>query len=245
MPATKKPEVFTKNSKTILSVDFDRRGTCVQWCEYCYVDNMERIYTAYLTKIQKNNSWVSEDPKGFAAQLGNEYRKARRSKAKGMKGLDKMPVRIYGSGDYIPKHYDFLSELDFKFYLISKNLTMPDFAEERQKVHDIENCTNILLSFDNENIKHYDAISHLRKQDRYRFCFTGSTEDWLLQTEFNRRRFDIFFNIGKKKVDIEFNEKDSKACPALAKRIPHDKACATCNKCWASSATRGKHWNSI
>lgn len=240
-----KPELFTKNSKTVLSLDFDRRGSCVQWCTYCYVDNMERIYPAYLNKIQRNNSLVKEDPEGFALQLDEEYFKARKSKAKANQGLEKMPVRIYGSGDYVPDHYEALSKVSFKFYMISKNLTMPEFAEERDKVHRIKNCTNVLLSFDNQNIKHFDEVADLRKVDGYRFCFTGTSEDWILQTEFNKRRFDIFFNIGKKKSDIDYNKKEPKACPALAKRIPHDKACSTCNKCWASSKTRGFDWNDL
>ena len=122
---------------------------------------------------------------------------------------------------------------------------MPDFEDELNKVRKLEKITNVLLSYDNQNVKYYDDQKHLRKEDGIRFCFTGTSEDWILQTEFNKRRFDIFFNIGKKKADIEFNFSEPKACPALAKRIPHDKACATCNKCWASSKTRGSSWNEI
>lgn len=238
-------QVFTKNSKTILSVDFDRRGTCPQFCDYCYVDNMERIYPAYLEKIQKNNSWSLENPTTFARKLDNEYVKARKSKAKSLQRLEKMPVRIYGSGDYIPEHYQFLSQVNFKFYVISKSLTLPEFDKELERLIRLPNCTNVILSFDNENIKNYEGVKHLKSKDCIRFAFTGDKTDWCVQTEYNNRSFNIFFNIGKKKVDVEYNKKVKEACPALAKRIPHDKACSVCNLCWRSSKTKGGKWNEI
>lgn len=235
-------QAFTKNSKTILSVDFDRRNTCPQFCDYCYVDQMENIYPAYLGKIQKNNSWAKDNSDNFTRQLNSEYRKARKSKAKDMQGLADMPVRIYGSGDYIKEHYAFLSQVNFKYYIISKSLTLPDFAEELEKVRNLDNCTRIVLSFDNQNIKNYDALKHLYKTDGIQFAFTGDKDDWTVQ-QFNNRKFGIFFNIGRKKEDKEFSKKTTKSCPALAGKIPHKKACSVCNKCWNSSKTKSKNWN--
>lgn len=235
--------IFTKNSKTILSVDFDRQGTCPQMCDYCYVDNMENIYPAYLEKIQRNNSWIKDNPDNFARQLDNEYRKHRKSKSKAMKRLEKMPVRIYGSGDYIPEHYAFMSGVSFNFYVISKSLTMKSMASELKKLRALPNLTRIVLSFDNQNIKNYENVKHLYKEDGIQFAFTGTGEDWTLQTEFNGREFGIFFNIGRKKVDKEFNRSVKQACPALAEKIPHAKACSMCNKCWRSSKTKSPDWN--
>lgn len=238
-------EAFTKNSKTILSVDFDRTGTCPQRCKYCYVDNMENIYPAYLDKIKRNNSWANDNADNFARQLTTEYRKHRRSKSKQMRHLENLPVRIYGSGDYISEHYDFLSQLEFNFYIISKSLTMKEFAGDLAALRQLPNLTRIVLSFDNENIKNYDNVKHLYQQDGIQFAFTGTGEDWILQTEFNNRKFGIFFNIGTKKADIAFNNTVRESCPALAKRIPHAKACATCNKCWRSSKTKKPDWNML
>lgn len=206
---------------------------------------MERIYPAYLDKIQKNNSWSLDNPTTFARQLDNEYAKARRSKSKQLQRLDKMPVRIYGSGDYIKEHFAFLSQVSFKFYIISKSLTFKGFEKDIEKLLALDNCTNILLSFDNQNIKNYENVKHLKKRDGIRFAFTGDREDWTIQTdpELNNRSFNIFFNIGKKKADREFNRLTKQACPALAKKIPHDKACSVCNRCWRSSKTKGQSWN--
>lgn len=204
---------------------------------------MENIYPAYLEKIQRNNSWVKKDAKAFARQLNTEYRKHRRSKSKAMKRLEKMPVRIYGSGDYITEHYEFLSNLNFKFYIISKSLTMKEFADDLVLLRQLPNLTRVVLSFDNENIKNYNNVKHLYRTDGIQFAFTGTTEDWILQNEFNKRDFGIFFNIGGKKVDIEANKNIRESCPALSEKIPHAKACSKCNKCWRSSKTKGADWN--
>lgn len=236
---------FTRNSKTILSVDFDRRGTCPQMCDYCYVDNMENIYPAYLDKIKRNNSWAVDNADNFARQLNTEYAKARKSKAKALKGLEKLPVRLYGSGDYIKEHFDFISQLDFNFYIISKSLTLKDFAGHLDKLRQLDNLTRIVLSFDNENIKNYDNVKHLWKKDGIQFAFTGTEDDWIIQTEFNNREFGIFFNIGRKNVDVEYNKTVRQACPDLAGKISHDKACSICNKCWRSSKTKNEDWNSL
>ena len=99
-------QVFTKNSKTILSVDFNREQTCYQICEYCYVTNLERIYNTYADKIKRNDNLAKDNPKTFAQQLNTEYTKIRRSSSKQYVRVENLPVRIYGSGDFIPEHLD-------------------------------------------------------------------------------------------------------------------------------------------
>lgn len=240
-----KIEAFTKNQKTILSVDFNRDETCPQICDYCYVDQMERIYQAYADKIKRNVSWSEEDPDNFARQLNNEYAWCRKSSAKAYKKLDNLPVRIYGSGDYIPEHYAWLSQLEFKFYIISKSLTFPGMDEEREKLLGLPNLTNIVLSFDNQNIDNYDDVKHLYKTDRFQFAFTGENIDWQLQTEFNDREFGIFFNTGRKNSDKEFSAKVTESCPTDGGKLDLQKACAVCNKCWRSSKTKGEDWNAV
>ena len=237
-----KLQAFTENSKTILSVDFDRRNTCIQMCSYCYVDNMERRYLSYLNKIKRNNSWAVDNPENFARQLDNEYSKCRSSKSKKYKGLEKLPVRIYGSGDYITKHYEFLNRVNFKFFIISKNLTEASMKDELERVLLLPNCTRVVLSFDNQNVKNYEHVKHLYGKDGVQFAFTGDKDDWHIQTQYNSRKFGIFFNIGKKKVDVEYSKTVTASCPALSKKIGHDKACSICSKCWKSSKTRGD-WN--
>ena len=120
---------------------------------------------------------------------------------------------------------------------------MKEFADDLAKLRRLPNLTRIVLSFDNENIKNYENVKHLYRQDGIQFAFTGESEDWIIQTEFNNRDFGIFFNIGKKKSDTEFNKSTKQACPALAKKIPHDKACSVCNRCWRSSKTKSVDWN--
>ena len=204
---------------------------------------MERIYKAYSDKIKRNDSWSKEKPENFARQLNTEHRKLRRSKSKKMKGLEKLPVRMYGSGDYIPEHYDWLKLLDFKFYIISKSLTFPSFNDERDKLLSLDNLTSIVLSFDNQNIDNYDNVKHLYKKDRFQFAFTGEYFDWQLQTEFNDKEFGIFFNIGEKKSDKKLSSKVKEACPTDAGKLPLQKACTKCNKCWRSSKTKRRGWN--
>ena len=107
-------QAFTMNSKTLLSVDSDRFKTCPQICDYCYVGNLERIYPAYKSKLTRNTDWAKKDAAGFAAALNNEYRKYRKSSSVKFERLDKLPARIYGSGDFVPEHLEFMKLLDFK-----------------------------------------------------------------------------------------------------------------------------------
>ncbi len=105
---------FTGNQKTILSIDFDRGSTCMQTCDYCYVNNMERIYPSYLSKITRNSEKTKtpEGRKEFADSLNSEYTKARNSKSKQFEHLDRIPVRVYGSGDFVPEHYETLDHVE-------------------------------------------------------------------------------------------------------------------------------------
>lgn len=207
---------------------------------------MENIYPAYLDKITRTEKFAREKPAKFAAKLNDEYTRIRKSKAKKFKGIEKLPVRIYGSGDYIKEHYHFLKKLNFNFYIISKSLTQPSFSKELEKVHALPNCTNILLSFDTQNLSNYNYCKEYLNTDGYRFAFTGTADDFLIERDFNERHFDIFFNIGDKKVDAEASKAIKQRCPTDSKHLKHNKACAVCNKCWRSSKTKGHYsgWNS-
>ena len=206
---------------------------------------MERIYSAYADKIKRTERWARERPEEFAEKLNEEYRRIRRSQARAFEGVERLPVRIYGSGDYIPEHYEFLKLLDFNFYIISKSLTRDIMKQEREKLLGLDNLTNIVLSFDNQNISNYDDVVHLLGEDRFRFAFTGIADDFLIQRDFNGREFGIFFNIGEKKTDKQASSAIRESCPTDSGKLEHSKACATCNKCWRSSKTQGSYrsWN--
>jgi len=238
-------QAFTNNSKTVLSIDFDRITTCNQICDYCYVENLERIYPAYWNKMKRNSNWATTKPKTFAQQLNTEYGKLRNSKAKQYLRLNRLPVRIYGSGDYVSKHYQFLKELTFKFYIISKNLTGANMHQELEKLLQLENLTNVLLSFDNQNIlANYKVAQSYRSHSNISFAFTGLSEDcsnWLKEGYL----FDIFFTIGRTKEE-RLKARNIKAqCPCDSGLLAHNESCTYCNKCWRSKATRGKTWNKI
>ncbi len=113
---------LTTNSKTIISLDFDRFKTCDQICDYCYVGNLEKIYKAYKPKIERNAVEATDNVEQFSTQVNNEYEWLRKSKAKAYHRLDKLPVRIYGSGDFKPTHLKFLRKLNFKYYINNKIL---------------------------------------------------------------------------------------------------------------------------
>lgn len=229
-------KAFTSNSKTILSVDFNRNTTCPQICNYCYVENMERIYPAYSAKINNNYEWALNTPDNFAAQLNTEYWKLRQSKAKAWKRLNTLPVRIYGSGDYIPIHYEFLSKLTFKFFIISKSLTLKTMLVHINKLMDLPNLTSIVLSFDKQNIKNYNNVKNFYKNDRFKFAYTGMPEEFEeIKKLYN---FDIFFNIGRKKVDLLKSTNFKEQCPCDSGILAHNESCSFCNKCWRSSVTR-------
>ena len=237
-------QAFTTNSKTVLSIDFDRITTCNQICDYCYVENLERIYPAYWDKMKRNSNWATTKPKTFAQQLNTEYSKLRNSKAKNYKRLDKLPVRIYGSGDYIPKHFKFLQALNFKFYIISKNLTNAAMHKEIDKLLELANLTKILLSFDNQNIANYAAVQNYRSRSDTAYAFTGISDDcsrWLKEGY----NFDVFFTIGSTKIEREKAQKIKAQCPCDSGLLAHKKSCTYCTKCWRSNKTRDKTWNNL
>ena len=186
---------FTENTKTILSVDFDRQSTCLQFCDYCYVTNMEKIYPTYLNKITRNGDMAKNNPNKIIDFLNEEYKKYRSSKSKKYGRLDKLPVRIYGSGDYLPEHYQILEKLEFKFFVISKNIVRTNLIGEIPKLLNLKNLTNLVLSLDDQNILGgYQRIKHYHGADRVSLAYTGmpdSFEQW----KNSGLLFDIFFNI--------------------------------------------------
>lgn len=237
-------ECFTGNQKTVVSVDFDRGSTCLQHCSYCYVDNMERIYPSYLAKITRNSETVKADPVDFAERLNKEYGKARNSKAKQYERLNKLPVRIYGSGDFIPEHLAFLQNADFKFFIISKNLTTDGLRDYIDELLKIDNLTSIQLSFDMANIGNYEKVKHLYGQDRIGFSFTGLSDD-LTRLKEEGYQFNVYFNIAKRKAEYEKARLHREACPADAGKLKLQKACTHCNRCWRSSVTSSSNWNTF
>lgn len=229
--------ILTRNSKTIVSLDFDRFKTCPQICSYCYVANTERIYKSYSKKLTTNYEFALNNPSGFAEQLNSEYAKLRNSKSKSNLLINKLPVRIYGSGDYIPGHYNFMKNLDFKFYIISKSLTLSTMERQIENLLKLDNLTSIVLSIDVENKANYSKIKKYKGTDRFKIAFTGTNEQYEERIS-NGETYDIFFLISDKKVDREYAKKFKSQCPCDTRLIAHDAACTKCNKCWRSSKTR-------
>lgn len=242
--AKQKP-LFTHNQKTVLSVDFSRAATCPQICSYCYVEQMERIYPSYGEKIEKNALLVKETPVEFAGQLNKEWRKARKSKAKKFQKLEKLPVRMYGSGDFQPEHLEMYKNLDFKIFIISKTLTDPDFEPYLDEVLSLPNVASVVLSFDNDNIKNYNHCKPRFNSDKIKFSFTGDCDDFMVQKEWNNKEFNMFFNTDNKKKAKERSRQWSERCPADSGDIPLKQACTQCHKCWHSSVTKEADWNKV
>lgn len=214
------------------------------FCDYCYVDRMIRIYPKYEEKT-KRNSVRAETLKGrnsLIKQLNDEYFKARKSKAKINKGLDLLPVRIYGSGDFVAAHYDLLNRLKFKFYIISKSLTYNQLSLYINKLISIPNLTKIVLSFDNRNLCNYDNVQQHYKKNKIGFAYTGLPDDFnkLKNKDY---KFNVFFNISEKKSELINARIHKESCPVDCKIIPLQKACTVCNKCWGSSVTKKTDWN--
>lgn len=239
-------ECFTENQKTILSVDFDRESTCIQICDYCYVETMERIYPAYLDKIKRNSAFMTtkQGQIDFAERLNMEYEKARNSKSKMLQRLDRISVRIYGSGDFITEHYEVLKRLKFKFFVISKNVTTKGLKSYIPKLLSLDNLTSLCLSFDNQNMTTYKGVKSYFNKDKIKFMFTGlpdSFQSWKnMGLEFN-----VFFNIKKTKVEKMKARSFKERCPADVGEMKLQKACTYCNKCWRSSNTKNPDWNSM
>jgi len=236
-------QAFTQNSKTILSIDFDRFATCPTICDYCYVGNMERIYPAYKEKIERNVNWAKDKPDNFAKQLNTEYRKLRKSKAKTFRRLDKLPVRVYGAGDYHPIHYEWMKKVEFKFYIISKTLTLPHMHDELRKLLKLKNLTKVCLSFDAANLKNYKDNKKFSRRDKINFAYTGMADEF--NEVVKKYNFDIFFNTSDKKVEKEKSRLIKEQCPCDSGALAHAGSCSMCNKCWRSSITKQNNWNYI
>ena len=56
---------------------------------------------------------------------------------------------------------------------------------------------------------------------------------------------DIFFNISKKKLERLKSREFKEHCPCDSGLMKLAKSCTLCSKCWRSSVTKGKRWNSI
>ena len=187
-------------------MDFDRFSTCDQICDYCYVGNLEKIYKAYKPKIERNEKLATDNPEEFAELLNNEYQKLIKSKAKKYERLDKLPVRIYGSGDFKPHHLRFLKALKFKFYIISKNITQKHMTMFIDPLLKIENLTKIVLSFDDQNMNTYNNVIDYFGKDKIGFAYTGMADDFTAIKKLEYK-FTIFFNISNKKVEKEKSRK--------------------------------------
>ena len=228
-------EKFTSNSKTILSVDFDRDSTCQVKCGYCYVGNMERIYPAYKKKVEENTKIARRLPLEFADGLNKEYLKAKLSVAKQFKRLKKrdMSIRIYGGGDFVPEHLEFLEYLQFPFFIISKNLVRSsvDFTDKLVK---FPNLTRLVLSLDSSMVDKFYDVSANRKlsSPKLQVSFTGTEADFNRLKVKDGLEFDIFFNIGKRKIDKEASSLHKEACPCDSGQLPHSESCSYCSKCW-------------
>ena len=205
-------KAFTLNSKTIVSLDFDRFKTCPQICDYCYVGNMERLYPAYKAKITRNTTWAKDNPADFAKQLNYEHIKLRNSKSKQAARLDKLPVRLYGSGDFRPEHLEFMKHLNFKFFIISKYLAHPARKQYIDKLLELPNLTKIILSLDNQNIHFKEYAHEYYGKDKFGISYTGMVDDFsMLKSQ--GLKTTIFFNISKKKADREKSREHKEQCP--------------------------------
>lgn len=231
--------VFTKNTKTVYSVDFSRAGTCGQICGYCYVNRLQKMYKAYSAKIILNHKLAKQNPANFAAQLNLEYRKLKNRKH--WEFLQKLPVRFYGSGDFIPEHLTIFQNIEFHSYLISKNLTDINYISYISDLLSIDKITSIVLSFDNDNLSNYGNVQSYFSQDRIQFAFTGMPSDFATAKE--KYKFDIFFNIGKTKASYQEAQVHNERCKSTTGELPTLNACVNCNACWGSSKTEIEGWN--
>jgi hypothetical protein len=155
--------------------------------------------------------------------------------------VSKLPVRIYGSGDFIPEHLMFMERLDFKFYVISKSLTSNFMHKYIDELLKMDNLTNLVLSFDAQNLDNYNGISKLYGDDRISFAFTGMADEFK-EVRLDKQ-FDIFFNISNKKIEKEKSKLYKEQCPCDSGAMAHNESCSFCNKCWKSSLTKDKDWN--
>jgi hypothetical protein len=186
---------------------------------------------------------VTEDAVNFVDKLNNEYKKSRKSKSKQFERLNKLPIRIYGSGDFVPNHLEFLKNLTFPFFIISKNLTTQSMLPFVKNLLAIKKMTSLLLSFDSTNIVNYKNTEKFLKQDRIKFCYTGISDEFLELKE-KGFYFDVFFNIDKKKKERIKASQFKESCPVDAGKLALQKACSFCNKCWRSSIIKVRGWNS-
>ncbi len=187
---------------------------------------------------------TTDNPSEFAKQLNMEYLKARRSRSVDLQRLENLPVRCYGSGDFIPQHMEFLKDLKFKFFVISKNLTMSALVEHIKPLVALPNLTNLLLSLDSENLENFENIKPYLSDKKIKLCFTGLSTDFYATKI--QEKIDVFFNIGKRKRSEQVQAQKIKVgCPVDSGKLALKKACTKCSRCWASSATKQPNWNEL
>jgi hypothetical protein len=151
-------------------------------------------------------------------------------------------VRIYGSGDFVPEHLNWIPLLEFRYFIISKSLVTAKLYEYIEKLLCLTNLTKIILSIDNQNLHEYEHVKHLYGTDRIGFAYTGLADDYA-QLKADGLITNIFFNISQKKVEKVKSRLIKEQCPCDSGALAHNKSCSFCNKCWRSSLTRGKIWN--
>ena len=137
-----------------------------------------------------------------------------------------------------------MEKLEFKFYIISKSLTDPTWKPHLEKLLELPNLTKVILSLDNQNIDNQRYTETYYKKDKIGVSYTGKVDDFSrLKNE--GLKTTIFFNISNKKADMLKSRDHVEQCPCDTGRLAHNKACSFCSKCWRSSVTKTRGWNSI
>lgn len=189
---------------------------------------MEKYIKHYTSNTDKNCEMATENPEDFAQQCNNTLRKLKTSKAKDWQALKiGRPIRIYGVGDYVPQHYEFLKELDFDFYIISKSIIR---YKEIDKVLQLNNLSKLVLSYYSGNLNLYTTEYY--EEPKINYAFTGTSEEFSNALA-NRGHFDLFYNIEKNKAGYAAAKQYRNACPVDSGRLELAEACVTCSRCYS------------
>lgn len=214
--------ILSDNSKTGLSLDFDRASTCEHNCSYCYVKGVELRSPNYRKKVIENGKMAKWQNEKMVKELNEELT------GKHEKGKLLAPLRIYGGGDFQPEHMVIFEKIAFPCYIISKNLTKEKNFKYINQLTNINNVTKIILSYDVETL-HRERPTI--KSNKILYCFTGEVEQHKQFVE-NKYTFDIYFNIRKTAKAKNLAAKIPTACPCDAGCIGHALACLGCKRCW-------------
>lgn len=214
------------NSKTEISLDFSRDITCTYKCAYCYVKGMVSRMSTYEPKVIRNAIMAKDTPTEFSSLLNKEYRQLENK----LKLDNNFSVRIYGGGDYLPEHYEFLKLLDFKYYIISKALAQSSYIDELAKVVTLDNTTSVVLSFDKytlANQGHANACKNML--DKIKIAYTGTPIDF--KNLDGKEHVDIFFNILKTNQSKEDAKEFAASCPCATGAEELKSSCTRCKRC--------------